>query len=1203
MPRFAQLADGTKLEFPDDTPDEVINKTALRVTQDRSPKVELSAEVIKIPGTKYKAFVPPDNVREAVMWAESRGNASAVSPVGALGTMQTMPDTLRDPGYGVMPEQATSTSEDRDRERERLGTHYLGAMINKFGGNLDYALAAYNWGPGATKKWISNGAVYANLPKETQNYIGKIKSRLDTVKPEPTQPTQKVNQSAPIEEGLSIAEQSDKGMLQDGIDVAANLGKGLVGESISLLGLVAGFPEWALSTLYKTTVQPLGSALGTGAAMLASGDTSGDIIDWTENKKEAERIFSPLAAPVKAVETLGKTAEQLGISVPQSETAVSRGMAIFANKVNQGAEFVEREYGIPTEATTAYIDLLLLTGIPGAKFARNKLINTIAPDAVTSPRTPIVSLPDPIKSTTEAKPLVKTSGEDILSNIDTPQLKNLKYEVATAKKVDDAFYISDNLEKLDANEGVNLDKRLKELGVDLETQQKFVRFDEGFAKGMELIPDTVKNIQKRIRKERVTQANLFKEGDLNTVINPQGKTSWADFPFKNEIKTSYNNLKVLEKERQSAFASLKNKEVLTPDEMKVYNDYYLPIKEQIDSVSRELSDRGLIPEYGIDTGFASRKLVATKKEQSILGTYKEAIIGKDWIDSKLDPMNTAEGGKARDLFVLENPSNGLREVVSIKENKKNKSIVFHERWGRPDQIINVPRELDTKSGATILGKKIREATLAELEKVTGKTYTKNYNLVLSDRLAGLEAQLRRHTIAENLAADPNIGWKPQTAFEQIPEGYAKLSYTQKTPNLDGVYFPQRVKEVLDDYNKPYDLNAVGVVNNALVTNMMMIPIVHMMNEGFHWGITRGASGFVNPAKLAKMVPQMIEAYKDVKNRGPITQEILRSGGANLSANVRNTMYLDKAFRENLNIAAKSLEFKAIAKAIAISPAKLYQNVSKLSNKSMWTVRDILVTQVVMEKMKQGKTMQEAIRSTERHMPNYRLPSRLVSDSKTGRLLSKMLGDRNFFLFSRYHAGMLSSGKNVIMDILGKNPELSKKESFKEGIDSGIATAIALAVVYPIMDEIMDRVAETFGINSAETHMRRPGVAHVIDTAIDISKGKKDQQAVAALLLTPSPVVQTAAELAYNMEFYNRRPIRNTVDEVEDQVSDTTSYLSRKIPMVGQYQQFSKEGGTGIGGFIFRNFLDTKLKTRDQVYQTEDQVERLRSQAEDNNYED
>ena len=114
-----------------------------------------------------------DTLAQAVKMVESRGDPNAVSPKGAVGTMQTMPETLRDPGYGVRPAQNNSPA-----ELERVGRDYLQAMIAKYPGNLSHALAAYNWGPGNTDKWIAAGADPAKLPKETRDYIPKVMAQL-----------------------------------------------------------------------------------------------------------------------------------------------------------------------------------------------------------------------------------------------------------------------------------------------------------------------------------------------------------------------------------------------------------------------------------------------------------------------------------------------------------------------------------------------------------------------------------------------------------------------------------------------------------------------------------------------------------------------------------------------------------------------------------------------------------------------------------------------------------------------------------------------------------------------------------------------------------------------------------------------------------------------------------------------------------------
>jgi soluble lytic murein transglycosylase-like protein len=99
---------------------------------------------------------------------ESGGNAAAVSPKGAQGAMQVMPNTQRDPGFGVRP-----AADNSPAELTRVGQDYYGAMQNRYGHDT-LAAIAYNMGPGKTDEWLKSGADFNKLPAETQAYIGKV---------------------------------------------------------------------------------------------------------------------------------------------------------------------------------------------------------------------------------------------------------------------------------------------------------------------------------------------------------------------------------------------------------------------------------------------------------------------------------------------------------------------------------------------------------------------------------------------------------------------------------------------------------------------------------------------------------------------------------------------------------------------------------------------------------------------------------------------------------------------------------------------------------------------------------------------------------------------------------------------------------------------------------------------------------------------
>jgi hypothetical protein len=114
------------------------------------------------------------NLYKAIEKIESGGDPNAISSKGARGLMQVMPSTARKPGYGVKPAKNESKA-----EYVRVGQDYAKAMYNEFDGDIEAVLAAYNMGPGATKKWIERGRDKSKLPTETRKYIPKVQAELN----------------------------------------------------------------------------------------------------------------------------------------------------------------------------------------------------------------------------------------------------------------------------------------------------------------------------------------------------------------------------------------------------------------------------------------------------------------------------------------------------------------------------------------------------------------------------------------------------------------------------------------------------------------------------------------------------------------------------------------------------------------------------------------------------------------------------------------------------------------------------------------------------------------------------------------------------------------------------------------------------------------------------------------------------------------
>lgn len=103
----------------------------------------------------------------ALIHVESRHQPKAVSPKGAVGLMQVLPETaLR---FGVRkPEQSVEAN-------LRAGTLYLNSLMRQFDGRIDLVLAAYNAGEGAVVSHKNSIPPYA----ETRSYVPAVLAKYE----------------------------------------------------------------------------------------------------------------------------------------------------------------------------------------------------------------------------------------------------------------------------------------------------------------------------------------------------------------------------------------------------------------------------------------------------------------------------------------------------------------------------------------------------------------------------------------------------------------------------------------------------------------------------------------------------------------------------------------------------------------------------------------------------------------------------------------------------------------------------------------------------------------------------------------------------------------------------------------------------------------------------------------------------------------
>lgn len=140
------------------------------------PNVPLNAQAARL-GAKGRAFLQamagefgalegkyglPAGLLSSVAGTESGGDPFAVSPKGAKGPFQFMDGTARDLGLKGVDVYDPHKSAD-------AAARYLRYLLDATGGDLEKALASYNWGLGNVQKKGMD-----NLPSETRNYVPKV---------------------------------------------------------------------------------------------------------------------------------------------------------------------------------------------------------------------------------------------------------------------------------------------------------------------------------------------------------------------------------------------------------------------------------------------------------------------------------------------------------------------------------------------------------------------------------------------------------------------------------------------------------------------------------------------------------------------------------------------------------------------------------------------------------------------------------------------------------------------------------------------------------------------------------------------------------------------------------------------------------------------------------------------------------------------
>ncbi len=132
-----------------------------------SDKVSNVADIVAENAIRYNIS---EDLIFGIIWVESRFDPRAVSPVGARGLMQLMPQTAKYLAECIKWDGRANSYDPNFNIA--AGTYYISRLIKEFGGNENLALAAYNAGPTKVKRWLAA----EGLPKISVEYASMVQT-------------------------------------------------------------------------------------------------------------------------------------------------------------------------------------------------------------------------------------------------------------------------------------------------------------------------------------------------------------------------------------------------------------------------------------------------------------------------------------------------------------------------------------------------------------------------------------------------------------------------------------------------------------------------------------------------------------------------------------------------------------------------------------------------------------------------------------------------------------------------------------------------------------------------------------------------------------------------------------------------------------------------------------------------------------------
>jgi len=520
------------------------------------------------------------------------------------------------------------------------------------------------------------------------------------------------------------------------------------------------------------------------------------------------------------------------------------------------------------------------------------------------------------------------------------------------------------------------------------------------------------------------------------------------------------------------------------------------------------------------------------------------------------------------------------EVVDPATGQKG-AYVHDERTGNVlvmsnKKVIDSGKQIENGiiKGGTGTQWQVSPGTMRNIEQHTNITYTKDPVADIAKAHSDVFIALANAQAVERLKVTPEFLTQARRPKQAAPSTWRDAAdLNLGTHQLDGYKLSPHIQEVLNDYSKAglsAGVSGLANLNRVIVGSLFINPLAHIMNVAWHGWVEKGLvspgsvvgggigaavggpAGAVAGAAIGSLVnsPREVKAlFTAIKAVSTHDENYMRylKDGAGL-------MYASRFTRDFYNKALKmtgTAEAQPMIRAFGFGNAKDFiGSVYSGASNTMWYAGDIVMMQGYLANEARlgaakgaGMTAQQmqraAMTETEKHIPNYNVPSRIgptalelmPGGAQVRRGMAQLMqGNLGILRFPRYDYGRIASYVNMMRDTIAGlhgavtgagGDRMASAQGALRGFNQMAAVGFGAMVMYPML---MDKVAQTITGNK-NASWQRYGPFTVPALVYNYMKGNKaDWETLAASMLPLGPLPVIATELLYNKDLFTGKSL-------------------------------------------------------------------------------